>query len=129
MYQQLWGYKVEERLYLGVREQKRFNTTALNCSNISAYPLLLLHETQSKLPTTAMLYGVHQITETGVVLQGHFCGIALRVHVILYACVSFSCGPDKLPVNDRTRFFIRPQQLACQLLVNRRHGTYPLQPA
>jgi hypothetical protein len=27
--QQLWGYKVEEKLYLGVREQKRLNTTAL----------------------------------------------------------------------------------------------------
>jgi hypothetical protein len=26
MYQQLWGYKVEEKLYLGVREQKRLNT-------------------------------------------------------------------------------------------------------
>jgi hypothetical protein len=30
MYQQLWGYKVEEKLYLGVRGQKRLNTTALN---------------------------------------------------------------------------------------------------
>jgi hypothetical protein len=29
MYQQLWGYKVEEKLYLGVREQKRLNTTVL----------------------------------------------------------------------------------------------------
>jgi hypothetical protein len=29
MYQQLWGYKVEEKLYLGVREQKSLNTTAL----------------------------------------------------------------------------------------------------
>jgi hypothetical protein len=29
MYQQLWGYKVEEKLYLGVREQKTLNTTAL----------------------------------------------------------------------------------------------------
>jgi hypothetical protein len=29
MYQQLWGYKVEEKLHLGVREQKRLNTTAL----------------------------------------------------------------------------------------------------
>jgi hypothetical protein len=29
MYQQLWGYKVEEKLYLGLREQKkRLNTTA-----------------------------------------------------------------------------------------------------
>jgi hypothetical protein len=30
MYQQLWGYKVEEKLYLGVREQKKLNTTELN---------------------------------------------------------------------------------------------------
>jgi hypothetical protein len=30
MYQQLWGYKVEEKLYMGVREQKRLNTTALD---------------------------------------------------------------------------------------------------
>jgi hypothetical protein len=32
MYQQLWGYKVEEKLYLGVREQKRLNTTGLEHS-------------------------------------------------------------------------------------------------
>jgi hypothetical protein len=30
MYQQLWGYKVEEKLYLGVREQKRLNTTGIS---------------------------------------------------------------------------------------------------
>jgi hypothetical protein len=30
MYQQLWGYKVEEKLCLGVREQKRLNTTAID---------------------------------------------------------------------------------------------------
>jgi hypothetical protein len=29
MHQQLWGYKVEEKLYLGVREQKRLNTDTL----------------------------------------------------------------------------------------------------
>jgi hypothetical protein len=29
MYQQLWGYKVEEKLYLGVREQKRLNPTGV----------------------------------------------------------------------------------------------------
>jgi hypothetical protein len=40
MYQQLWGYKVEEKLYLGVREQKRLNTTALE------------HETRSREPTS-----------------------------------------------------------------------------
>jgi hypothetical protein len=26
---QLWGYKVEETLYLGIREQKRLNTTGI----------------------------------------------------------------------------------------------------
>jgi hypothetical protein len=30
MHQQLWGYKVEEKLYLGVYEQKRLNTTAVD---------------------------------------------------------------------------------------------------
>jgi hypothetical protein len=30
MYQQLWGYKAEEKLYLGVREQKRLNTTGID---------------------------------------------------------------------------------------------------
>jgi hypothetical protein len=41
MYQQLWGYKVEEKLYLGVREQKRLNTTALykQLCFIILYPL------------------------------------------------------------------------------------------
>jgi hypothetical protein len=32
MHQQLWGYKVEEKLYVGVHEQKRLNTTALGYS-------------------------------------------------------------------------------------------------
>jgi hypothetical protein len=30
MYQQLWGYKVEDKLYLGVREQKSLNATGLS---------------------------------------------------------------------------------------------------
>jgi hypothetical protein len=34
MHQQLWGYKVETKLYLGVREQKRLNTTDLGLHNI-----------------------------------------------------------------------------------------------
>ena len=42
MHQQLWGYKVEEKLYLGVREQKknveyhwptRFVTVAVCCKS------------------------------------------------------------------------------------------------
>jgi hypothetical protein len=30
MHQQLWGYKVEEKLYLRVREQKRLNTIGVD---------------------------------------------------------------------------------------------------
>jgi hypothetical protein len=30
MHQQLWGYKVEKKLDLGVRDQNRLNTTGLN---------------------------------------------------------------------------------------------------
>jgi hypothetical protein len=37
MYQQLWGYKVEEKLYRGVREQKRLNTTDLEDSICSIF--------------------------------------------------------------------------------------------
>jgi hypothetical protein len=29
MHQQLWGHKAEEKLYVGVHEQKRLNTTGL----------------------------------------------------------------------------------------------------
>jgi hypothetical protein len=29
MHQQLWGYKVEDKIYLGVRERKRLNITYL----------------------------------------------------------------------------------------------------
>jgi hypothetical protein len=38
MYQQLWGYKVEEKLYLGVCEQKRLNTTALKNAGYTSKP-------------------------------------------------------------------------------------------
>jgi hypothetical protein len=29
MYQQLWGYKIEEKLHLGIREQETVSTTDL----------------------------------------------------------------------------------------------------
>jgi hypothetical protein len=48
MHQQLWGYKVEEKLYLGVREQKSLNTTDLE--NLAATPSeLQLHPCQYEL--------------------------------------------------------------------------------
>jgi hypothetical protein len=30
MHQQLWGYKVEGKLYVGVRKQKRLNTAVFD---------------------------------------------------------------------------------------------------
>jgi hypothetical protein len=52
IHQQLWGYNVEEKLYLGVREQKKLNTTGVDgiCIDIlyilaSSYPSRgLLHQ-------------------------------------------------------------------------------------
>jgi hypothetical protein len=35
MHEQLWGYKVEDKLYLGVRENKRLNTAGLGYLNWS----------------------------------------------------------------------------------------------
>jgi hypothetical protein len=35
MHQQLWGHKVEEKLYVGVREQKRLNTAGLSQSHVT----------------------------------------------------------------------------------------------
>jgi hypothetical protein len=42
MHQQLWGYKVEEKLYVGVHEQKRLNTAGLysSCLLISSRTVL-----------------------------------------------------------------------------------------
>jgi hypothetical protein len=41
MYQQLWGYKVEEKLYLGVREQKKVE---YHCTKASSRAELCDHE-------------------------------------------------------------------------------------
>jgi hypothetical protein len=49
MYQQLWGYKVEKKLYLGVSEQKRLNTTDLD--DLGQFPMsrtYFLFETNGK---------------------------------------------------------------------------------
>jgi hypothetical protein len=42
MHQQLWGYEVEEKLYLGVREQKRLNTTDFEDSPVASRATLAL---------------------------------------------------------------------------------------
>jgi hypothetical protein len=50
MHQQLWGYKVEEKLYVGVREQKRLNTTELDDCDRETFKLryLLTYFTELK---------------------------------------------------------------------------------
>jgi hypothetical protein len=43
MHKQLWGYKVVEKLYLGVREQKKtLNTTDLKYRTMQATKLLTI---------------------------------------------------------------------------------------
>jgi hypothetical protein len=42
MYQQLWGYKVEVKLYLGVREQQRLNTTGVDNSRYNGGGLKMI---------------------------------------------------------------------------------------
>jgi hypothetical protein len=37
MHQKLWGYKVEEKLNVGVREQKGLNTTALKTRTLTNF--------------------------------------------------------------------------------------------
>jgi hypothetical protein len=32
MHQEVWGYKIEEKLHLGVLEQERLNTTEVSCT-------------------------------------------------------------------------------------------------
>jgi hypothetical protein len=40
MHQQLWGYKVEDKLYVGVREQRRLNTTDLIHTQLKALNMI-----------------------------------------------------------------------------------------
>jgi hypothetical protein len=87
MYQQLWGYKVEEKLYLGVREQKRLNTTGLgnalyiepnvcSLSNITSHRKrsllfvkhLATHMLAGRYRTTQCSPAARQLRDTGSVL-------------------------------------------------------------
>jgi hypothetical protein len=47
MHQQLWGYTVEEKLYVGVREQKRLNTAVLEHFVAVRHYLNPLHRPES----------------------------------------------------------------------------------
>jgi hypothetical protein len=62
MYQQLWGYKVEEKLYLGVREQKRLNTTDLEPRLMHEFPRVYIYvswslRTATKHPRNTSSFG------------------------------------------------------------------------
>jgi hypothetical protein len=67
MHQQLWGYKVEDKLYLGVREQKRLNTAGLrHCPAVSMYNKILSY----------FLDQHNAINDT--LHAGHDCGMLYR---------------------------------------------------
>ena len=44
MHQQLWGYKVEEKMWLGEGERKRLNITAVKHNGHSVYHIQLYYE-------------------------------------------------------------------------------------
>jgi hypothetical protein len=50
MHPQLWGNKVEEKLYVGVREQKRLNTAELDISDyLFVMNILLCNECNTRI--------------------------------------------------------------------------------
>jgi hypothetical protein len=49
MHQHFWGYKFEDKLYLGVREQKSLNTTALDDVTETCFPLLCRFSSKDEL--------------------------------------------------------------------------------
>jgi hypothetical protein len=65
MHQQLWGYKVEEKLYVGVREQKRLNTAGLeDCSmNLAILLHACLARIQLQLIPWVDLFTVYFVTQ------------------------------------------------------------------
>jgi hypothetical protein len=72
MHQQLWGYKVEEKLYLGVREQTRLNITDLHHAflliSIKLRTCVKLNGTQpTTRDTNDMQYSVTSCKDLGAV--------------------------------------------------------------
>jgi hypothetical protein len=69
MHQQLWGYKVEEKLYVGVREQKRLTTTGIHHAeaegNNAQQTLLPVQFHTASSEKAAMSTG-HQLTNFNV---------------------------------------------------------------
>jgi hypothetical protein len=61
MYQQLWGYKVEEKLYLGVREQKRLNTTELGYGEAGWIQVIGIGASGGLLSTRQRTYCVYEM--------------------------------------------------------------------
>jgi hypothetical protein len=57
IHQQLWGYKVEEKLYLGVLQQKRLNTTGLDYSSFTYPPRVDDNDREADFETR--LYAVY----------------------------------------------------------------------
>jgi hypothetical protein len=52
MHQQLWGYKVEEKLYVGVREQKKFEYRCIKVLQKRGSPDLITESTFYELLCT-----------------------------------------------------------------------------
>jgi hypothetical protein len=86
MYQQLWGYKVEEKLYLGVREQKRLNTTVLDLPRKMRGVEI---KTADNVDSTTLGSLEKQIV-VRLPLRSYMC-VRLRLCCVVLCCVVLCC--------------------------------------
>jgi phosphatidate phosphatase PAH1 len=74
MHQQLWGYKVEQKLYLWVREQKRLITTDLD-----------------GLISKSWVSSVFAFSRTGFVINSKNFANLTVVYKNMYLCADVTC--------------------------------------
>jgi hypothetical protein len=88
IHQQLWGYKVEEKLHLGVRKQRRLNPGGYTAAQTVAFraPLLSQHHyCHSTITLTAPLLSQHHYCHSTITLtapllsQHHYCHSTITV--------------------------------------------------
>jgi hypothetical protein len=89
MRQQLWGYKVEEKLNLGVHEQKRLNTTVLYDAAYNI-DIQTLRRNQLSLCSTTKIEAGHA-SETLVISEAIWCHIPEDLNHIYCTNLSSWC--------------------------------------
>jgi hypothetical protein len=79
MHQQFWGYKVEEKLYLGVHKQKRLNTTALKVNNLKSHIIVCCYEFYYSIILSEVCFDTDSCLDVGSV-----CSYGIYHHTSCY---------------------------------------------